>query len=290
MAKNEQSGISHKEFIMNNFSSNKKTFFCDIQSATNIINNQKEKEKEKEKETFEGSLQSPDLTSSSPSNDQFTSFSSWQASPANKNEHVRGLTDRCAGERILTTAPPSSTSVPHHRRVALNKSDLMQNIAQQDVKYCRISVYRFTQDLENNQSDNERIRINVSLKFWDEALYAPLLDHNGFCKLVFKCSDRIRELMRGTVAPYAQWSGYQAVRDFAMQHPAKLAGKGSFVGERGNKRTPPPAYYSAIAMVSEERNLLDQPYALIRVGNFSQEIELYQSDSKLFGYHGEYAV
>lgn len=196
-----------------------------------------------------------------------------------KKEYVADATDPCAERK-----KPDSIRKPRHLEQAASKNKILASIQQEDIAYVRTSLYR-----QEDKDNTETVRINASIRFHDEEKYSELLDGNGFLKLVFRCSSRLRDLTRNNFNGPSDWAGYQNIKDFAQPHPFRMVGKGAYIGRKGGKKkiTPPTAYYTALCLASESKGLVD-PYILLAVGNFRTEIEMYGSDSELFHSHGEY--
>lgn len=158
----------------------------------------------------------------------------------------------------------------------------LKNIKQEDVKFIGACLY--------NAKIYDKFRLNISIKFESESEYVNLHDSTGFLKLCCKPTERIYSLNRHSEHP--PWQGLDDIYQWAKAErrgenvddpefrPELAVGKCHYVGKRGSKVSSNPAYYTALALSFDYKQLpngkidADYLYMKLRVADFETEMEL----------------
>ena len=174
--------------------------------------------------------------------------------------------------------------------IITDHNHLLKDVTQADINYIRVSQYKqdVNTDAQGTYSPYKR-RINCSINFVKTSPYAEY-HKEGFLNLLFKPTTRLRDLQRSSSA-HPDWVGFTEIRDWAKQpdHSVALTSKGSFVGKKGNRRVPEPAYYTVLGLGYEDHDLTD-PYVWLRIGNYQTYIEIFEvTKNKFFDHIGEHS-
>ena len=174
----------------------------------------------------------------------------------------------------------------------------LEKLTQADVKYIKVSLY--------DVKKYDTTRLNVSLKFEPESeeTYGHL--YNSKCKnflhLTTKLSSNVHSLTRASQHP--PWRGLEEMRNWAQSEkagkhvgdpefsPTVYVGKLGHVGKFGRRKTPEPAYYTAVALsiLPDDGGFAKDDYyhCYVRVGEFRYQLELqHQTNDDHFSYVGQ---
>jgi len=167
----------------------------------------------------------------------------------------------------------------------------LRDVTEADINYIRLSHYH---DEANTVAQGTtmplKFRINCSINFEDTSAYSELHSSTGFLNLLFRPTQRLRDLVRSD-SKHPEWSGFDDLRSWAKDSVNQIAltSKGAYVGKKGNRRVPEPAYYTALGLGFEQRDMSD-PYVWLKIGNYQTYVEMFEvEDNKFFSHIGEHS-
>ena len=153
--------------------------------------------------------------------------------------------------------------------VITSKTHALKNVTHTDVKFVRACLY----DIEVYETP----RLNISLKFESNTEFYDLHDSDGFVKLVAFPKLQLHTINRRSGHP--EWSGISDMYNWAKEESVGIhtgqaphftaIGKGNYVGTRGSKITPEPAYYTCFVLSMDDP---ETGVVKFRVGSFDHEL------------------
>lgn len=173
----------------------------------------------------------------------------------------------------------------------------LEHVTQSDVKFIRVSLY----DVEKYDD----IRLNVSLMFEPEAEEQFGHLYNSKCKNFLNLTTKLGPIWSLTrQSKHPAWRGLEEMYNWAQSEkagkhvgdenfkPKVSVGKLGHVGKFGKRRTPEPAYYTAVALSIlpdlDGTAKDDYYYCNVRIGEFRYDIELkHQTKDQHFSYIGQ---
>lgn len=167
----------------------------------------------------------------------------------------------------------------------------LRDVTRADINYIRISQYKAeVNTVAKGTTMPLKIRLNCSINFEATSPYQELHQSTGFLNLLFRPTLRLRDLVRPD-SQHPEWQGFTDLKIWAKNpdNAVALTSKGAFVGKKGNRSAPRPAYYTALGLGFEDKNMSD-PYISLRIGNYQTYIEMYEvENNKFFSHLGDHS-